>query len=188
MHRGSTQILEILFWSLLNILTWARFSCCPFLFFVHLSRKEQVKAEILQKEGRSVRTFLLFQSKQASHAAICSSGSSPRNHISKRRNREQARLFFFPLSPFSFSEIPLRTRATKALHHLNFCVALALYLPLFYHSLCNTLPSHKRVRLVYQAGIVGERSKHGSGTGAQRAFPWFSSSLQCSAYKETVLR
>lgn len=86
--------------------------------------------------------------------------------LSKWRKGEQVRwVFFFLLSPFPC--FITQTRSSKAIHHLNFCVALALSLPL-----CNTLPSQERVQPVYQAGIGSEQSRHGSGTGAHRAFPW----------------
>lgn len=83
--------------------------------------------------GISVPTFPLSQSTEVRRAAICSSGSSLRNHLSKRQHRASQGFVcsFFPL-PFSSFPFPwqsLGTRSTKAVCHLNFSVALVLYLP-----------------------------------------------------------
>lgn len=81
-------------------------------------------------------------------------------------------LLFFTFITISLLWYITQARSTTAIYHLNFCVVLVLYLPLFHVSLCKSLSSQEGVQLLRQAGIGSEQSRHGSGTRAQRAFLW----------------
>lgn len=169
------EILQISFWSLLNSLTWAGFSCCPFLFLCAFVKKGTAitgKGRNTPK-GRMISTCFPPFSKQTSITCCHLQFKEllKKSHI-KAEERRAHQVFFFPFITISLLWYVTQARSTKAIHYLNFCVVLVLYLPLFHVSLCNTLPSQERAQLVYQAGIGSEQPKHRSGTGAQRAFPW----------------
>lgn len=105
------EILQISFWSLLNSLTWAGFSCCPFLFLCAFVKKGTAitgKGRNTPK-GRMISICFPPFSKQTSITCCHLQFKEllKKSHI-KAEERRAHQVFFFLLSPFPCSDMSLR--------------------------------------------------------------------------------